>query len=157
MDLLWQDMSRATNLRNLRRAIFNLNATLGEAGQLISASRDEITLECSNIWLDVAKFKAAPPRCTALDTSCQPCLANMQSKAELYGGEFMSGFALLDRPRFEDWLQIQRETLHTRALALLERLATCHEQAGSYGLALSFALRQAEMQPCDEATCRRVV
>lgn len=109
------------------------------------------------MWLDVAKFIAAPPSCVALDTSCQPCLANMQSKSELYGGEFMAGFALLDCPEFEEWLQIQRETLHIRALALLERIATCHEQAGSYTLALSFALRQAEMQPWDEATCRRVM
>lgn len=31
-DFLWPDMPRSTNLQNLRRAIFNLKAALGEVG-----------------------------------------------------------------------------------------------------------------------------
>jgi len=156
-DLLWPEMPEQKGLQNLRRAIFNLKTALGEAGQLIAASRDEVTLAPQNIWLDVAQFTAAPPNCVAPDASCQPCLATMQSKAELYVGEFMAGFTLADCPGFEDWLQVQRETLHGRALALLERLASCHEQAGAFNLALPFALRQSELEPWDEAACRRVM
>ena len=156
-ELLWPDMPEDKGLQNLRRAIFNLKTALGEAGQLIAASRDAITLAPQNIWLDVAHFTAAPPNCVAPDASCQPCLATMQSKAELYVGEFMAGFTLADCAGFEDWLQVQRETLHGRALALLERLASCHEQAGALNLALPFALRQSELEPWDEAACRRVM
>lgn len=156
-ELLWPGMPEEKGLQNLRRAIFNLKTALGEAGQLITASRDAVTLEPQNIWLDVAQFTAAPPSCGTPDASCQPCLATMQSKAELYGGEFMAGFKLADCAGFEDWLQVQRETLHGRALALLERLASCHEQAGALNLALPFALRQSELEPWDEAACRRVM
>jgi DNA-binding SARP family transcriptional activator len=156
-ELLWPGMPEEKGLQNLRRAIFNLKTALGEAGQMITASRDAITLAPQNIWLDVAQFTTAPPNCLAPDASCQPCLATMQSKAELYGGEFMAGFKLADCPGFEDWLQVQRETLHGRALALLERLASCHEQAGALNLALPFALRQSELEPWDEAACRRVM
>jgi DNA-binding SARP family transcriptional activator len=73
----------------------------------------------------------------------------------LYRGEFLAGLSLPDNPDFEDWLQIQRETLHRRALALLEQLSNHHMQIGAYGKALQFALRYTELEPWGEdAHCR---
>lgn len=156
-DLLWPNLPADKATQNLRRAIFNLKADLGSAGQMIIANRDAVTLKSQNVWSDLAQFTAALPNCVAPDNSCLPCLLNMQSKVGQYAGEFMADFTLADCPDFMDWLQVQRETLRCSAIALLERLAICYEEAREFNLALPFALRLAELDPWNENACEIIV
>jgi class 3 adenylate cyclase len=81
----------------------------------------------------------------------------METLAGLYRGEFMAGFSLPECPIFEEWLHIQREALHLRAIALLARLSDCHERMDAYAKALPFALRFLEMEPWNEDGLRRAM
>lgn len=159
-ELFWPEMAAAAGRQNLRRALFNLKSIMGGAGRLLSAKRDAVTLARSeSLWLDVAEFTAAAPSCVAVPNSgyCDPCITQMEYMAGFYRGEFMAGFSLPGCPDFEDWLQLQRESLHRRALAILERLTNCHEQINGYGKALPFALRYTELEPWDEEGHRRAI
>lgn len=158
-ELFWPDMPPATGRQNLRRALFNLKFAMGEMSHMLSAKRDAVTLHRQGLWLDVEAFTAATPSCTSAPAPdhCTPCLAQIEPKTELYRGEFMEGFTLQDCPDFEDWLMMQRETLHRRALALLEQLSNCREQIADYNKALQFALRYTELEPWDETAHRRVM
>lgn len=158
-DLLWCGNGPVTARGNLRRTLSDLRRVLespsGKA--LFSASKQTIRF-IPNAYIDILEFTDTPS-CTAAPTPahCDPCIAQMERMAWLYRDEFMEGFSLPDCPDFEDWLQIQRETLRRRALALLERLSNCHEQADNYGRALPFALRYTELEPWDEAGHRRAM
>ena len=158
-ELFWPDMTPEAGRQNLRRALFNLRSSLGEFGTLLSAGRDVVTLDCHGLWMDVADFIAAAPSCIAAPNPvhCNPCIAQMEYMTELYRGEFMAGFSLPGCTDFEEWLQLQREAMHRRALAILERLSNCHEQICRYGTALPFALRYTELEPWDEEGYRRTM
>ena len=159
-ELLWPEMTATGGRQNLRRALFNLKSIMGGAGRLLSAKRDVVMLSRSeSLWLDVAEFTASAPSCIAAPDSgyCNPCIAQMEYMAGFYRGEFMAGFSLPGCPDFEGWLQLQRESLHRRALAILERLTNCHEQINGYGKALPFALRYTELEPWGEEGHRRAI
>lgn len=157
--LFWPEMPPTAGRQNLRRALFNLKSALGDAGQLLSAERDMVTLACQGLWLDAAELTTTPALCASsvVSDKCAPCLAQMEYQAGLYRGEFMAGFSLPECSDLADWLQIQRETLHRRALSLLEKLSNCHEQAGDYTKALHFALRYIELEPWDEYAHRKAM
>lgn len=158
-ELLWSGNDPVTARGNLRRTLSDLRRVLElPSGKvLFSASKQTIRF-IPNAYIDVLEFTAAAPSCVApTPVHCDPCIAQMEHMVGLYRGEFMEGFSLPDCAEFEDWLQIQREALHRRALTLLERLSNCLEQADSYGMALPFALRYTELEPWDEAGHRRVM
>lgn len=146
-ELFWPDMPIATARQNLRLALFNLKSSMAEAGCLLSTSRDMVTLSSGELSLDVAEFVADMPA----------GIPQMEQQAALYRGEFMAGFYLPGCPELDDWLQLQRESLQRRALALLERLANVYEQAGDYQNALQHALRYLELDSWDEHAHRRVM
>lgn len=159
-DLLWCGNDSVTARGNLRRTLSDLRRVLEvpSGKTLFSASKHTIRY-IPDAYIDTLEFAATPPSCAATPhpAHCDSCIAKMERMAGLYRGEFMEGFSLPDCPDFEDWLQLQREALRRRALALLERLSNCHEQAGSYGRALPFALRYTELEPWDEAGHRRAM
>lgn len=159
-ELFWPGMPAVAGRQNLRRALFNLKSAMGGAGKLLFAKRDVVMLTCpGSLWLDVAEFTAAAPSCVAAPTPayCNTCIAQMERMAGFYRGEFMAGFSLPHCPDFEDWLQLQRESMHRRVLAILERLTNCHEQINSFENALRFALRYTELEPWDEEGHRRAM
>src|SRR3989338_3143329 len=162
-ELFWPEMPTAAGRQNLRRALFNLKVAMGVTSSLLSARRDAVTLASPDpgpeIWLDVAEFTAAAPSCTGNPTPnhCKNCISQMERMAGLFRGEFMAGFSLPDCQDFEGWLLVQRESLHRRALAILERLSNCHEQVNGYTKALPFALRYTELEPWDEEGHRRAI
>lgn len=158
--LLWSGNDHATARGNLRRTLSDLRRLLElpTGKTLFSASKHTIRF-APHGYVDVLEFSADAPSCidNPIAAHCEHCIAQMEHMAELYRGEFMAGFSLPDCPEFEDWLQLQRESLRRRALALLERLTNCHEQAGNYGRALPFALRYTELEPWDEDGHRRAM
>lgn len=144
-DLLWAGTNALTARGNLRRTLADLRRALevpsGDA--LFSSSRDSIRI-VAHAYVDVLDFTT-------------PVQHNEERMLGLYRGEFLAGLSLPDCPEFEHWLQIQRESLRRRALALLERLTNHHESQGDYMKALGFALRYCEWEPWDEDACRRVM
>jgi DNA-binding SARP family transcriptional activator len=144
--LLWSDNNPTTARGNLRRTLSDLRRVLElpTGTTLFSASKHSIRF-IPNAYIDVLDFAGQTPALSE------------EKIIALYRGEFLAGLSLPDSPDFEDWLQIQRETLHRRALALLEQLSNHHEQVGDYSKALQFALRYTELEPWDEDAHRRVM
>jgi len=158
-ELLWRGNDPKTARGNLRRTLSDLRRALELPTGTVLFSADKHTIRLNpDLFIDALEFSAATSCIAApTETHCAPCLAQMEHIAGLYRGEFMAGFSLPDCPDFEDWLQVQREALQCRALALLEKLSNCHEQFGVYGNALPFALRYTELEPWDEAGHRRAM
>ena len=150
-ELLWSGNDPVTARGNLRRTLSDLRRVLeSPAGPpLFEASRNSLRL-LAPARVDVHLFLAPAPAAMAPH-------AHHTRLTQLYAGEFMAGFHLPDSPEFDHWLQVQRQTLHRRALALLEQLSNFHEPLGDYDRALPFALRQLELEPWDESAHRRVI
>jgi DNA-binding SARP family transcriptional activator/predicted ATPase len=161
--MLWPELVRETALANLRQVLHDLRQTLNEAGAKappLQVDREAIRLDpVADLEIDVLQFSAPATACPAIPCPeyCDPCLEQMERLAGSYRGEFMAEFSLPECPDFEEWLQVQREALHLRALALLTRLAECHERNKAYAGALPFALRFLELEPWSEEGLRRTM
>lgn len=155
-ELLWSGSDPVTARGNLRRTLSDLRRVLETPGGAPRFAVSKHTIRwVPNGEIDVLDFCAHAPGTPQPGEDA--AARHDERQVALYRGEFLAGFSLPQSPDFENWLQLQRETLHRRALALLERLAHHHAQARNYPQALSFALRHAELEPWDEAACRRVM
>lgn len=157
--LLWPRNNPETARGNLRRTMTDLRRALeSTSGEpLFSADKHSVGLACRR-HVDTAALTAALPSCTPENAvACNACLSQMDQMAELYRGEFMAGFSLPDCPEFEDWIAVQRESMHRHALVLLEKLSNCHEQMGDYRRAIQVALRHTELEPWNEAAHCRIM
>ncbi|MDD5333127.1 MAG: BTAD domain-containing putative transcriptional regulator [Rhodoferax sp.] len=154
-NLLWGNNSATTARGNLRRTLADLRRVLelpsGEV--LFFASKDSIRF-VAKVDIDVRSFTGQRP--TASENNAQ-ALRHDESILSLYRGEFLAGMSLPDSPDFEHWLQMQRESLRLRALALLERLSNQYESMGKHTKALEYSLRYCELEPLNEDACRRVM
>ncbi len=153
--LLWSNNDPATARGNLRRTLFDLRKVLEvPSGQAMFTSGKHTIRYIPNGHVDVLDFtgraRASPENHAKAERYEEKIIA-------LYKGEFLAGLSLPDSPDFEDWLQIQREAMHRRALALLERLSNQHEQVANYSKALQFSLRHTELEPWNEDAHRRVM
>lgn len=148
-ELFWPDQLPARGRHRLRQMLLDLQRELRERdlAPILALDKENVRFRAETAWLDVIEFCGSTPA----------GLAQMESRAALYRGEFMAGLALPDCPEFEDWLQLQRENLHRRAIALLEQLTNGHQQAGNLVQALQFGRRHAELAPWDEFAHRRVM
>lgn len=146
--MFWPDKDEAVAKQNLRRALFNLKNLLGDASNLLSATGDEVSLDTTGVWLDVAEFVRE-------HGYADPAL--MERLAALYEGELMAGFSLPECPDFEEWLQLQRESLHRRELLLLDRLTVHYENQNDFAKALFFTQRYTALEPLDEVWLRRAM
>src|ERR1019366_4147674 len=151
--LLWSNNAPATARGNLRRTLFDLRRTLEvPGGQTLFTSAKHTIRYIPNGYVDTLNFSGHMSASTENHAKTEQ---DEEKIIALYKGEFLAGLSLPDSPDFEDWLQIQRESMHRRALALLERLANRYEQAANYSKALQFALRYIELEPWDEEAQRR--
>lgn len=160
-ELFWPGLPVESARFNLRHTFFHLRHALdGDTGArpFLLSNREWLCFNPDSPYrMDTMEFAATVPSCveTPYPQYCDPCIAKMEYMAGLYRGEFMAETSLADCPDFEDWLQIQRESMRRHAITLLERLSDCHEQSGAYSRALPFALRYAELEPWnEEAHCR---
>jgi DNA-binding SARP family transcriptional activator/DNA-binding transcriptional ArsR family regulator len=158
-ELLWEGQNPTTARGNLRRALSDLRRAIeGPSGKGLFIAGKQTLRFIPDLSVDVFNFTRPLSSCDKQsDRQCVACLAEMEQTAEVYRGEFLRGFALPGCSAFDEWLLHQRETLHRHALALFERIATCHERLGHHAGALPFALRYVELEPTDESGHRRVM
>jgi len=151
-ELFWGDNSPETARDNLRRALSKLRKILeAPTGQTLFASTRHSLRFNPTIYVDALKFTELIP------TSQNNSDAGLQHKENLialYRGEFLKGFSLPNCRDFDDWVQVQREALHLRALALLEQVSLHYQTIGDYSTALSYVLRRTVLEPWDEEAHR---
>lgn len=143
--LLWLDTDSAIARGNLRRTLADLRRVLElpSGKTLFIASKHTIRFN-PEADIDLIEFVETKPQ-------------GDERILDLYRGEFMAGLSLPDCTDFEEWLQMQRESLNRRAVSLLERSASHHEASGNLDKALQFSMRHAEFDPWDEETHARIM
>ena len=153
--MLWGSNDLKTARGNLRRTLFDLRRVLElPSNQIMFTSGKHTIRYIPNGYVDALDFIG---RMSASAENHAKSGQDEEKTIALYMGEFLAGLSLPDSPDFEDWLQVQRESMHRRALALLERLSIRYEQAANYSKALQFALRFIELEPWNEEAHRRVM
>ena len=146
--LLWEEVDPVTARGNLRRTLADLRRALeGSSGlQLFFTTKNAIAFRPQGA-IDLIELMACSPQ--------EPSAEEVVFKH--YRGEFMAGLSLPDSPLFEEWLQLQREALNRRAVALLEGAAERHERAGNRDKVLQICLRQVELDRWNEDVHARIM
>jgi DNA-binding SARP family transcriptional activator/predicted ATPase len=158
--LLWPDWPNREALSNLRYALSNLRQVIGDRiaqPPFLLITRDSLQFNSdSDFSLDVATFtdlieSALDPADGLADPS------DLEKATELYRGSLLEGFSLPDAAPFEEWALLTRERLARQMSSALHRLTTTYTQRGDYEQAQSFARRQLELDPWDEAAHRQLM
>ncbi|HEY1017107.1 MAG TPA: BTAD domain-containing putative transcriptional regulator, partial [Herpetosiphonaceae bacterium] len=109
--LLWPEADHQRARGALRYALAELRRALGD---WLVADRQSVGLDWSReILVDVAAFRRGAG---ARD------LAGLREAAELWRGDFLSGFSLEDSPAFDDWQLFEAEGLRQELARCLEAL-----------------------------------
>jgi DNA-binding SARP family transcriptional activator len=158
--LLWPERSQSRARAYLRRALSELNRTLGEG--FLAIDRETAALNPNaGISLDVHAFRQLLAGAETHDHPatevCSECLMRLEEAVELYNDDFMAGFTLRDSPAFDEWQFFKREALREELARVLERLARWHGSQGAYERAITYARRWVGLDPLAEAAHRRLM
>ena len=155
--LLWPDWPNRDALSNLRYALSNLRRVIGDRDAVppfLLITRDTLQFNtASDYWLDVTAFTEM----AEADSAHPSATEQLQQAVALYQGSFLEGFSVGDSPAFEEWALLARERLARQVSSALHYLASAFEQRGEYEQAQSFAWRQIELEPYDEAAHQRLM
>jgi DNA-binding SARP family transcriptional activator len=159
--LLWPDRPEKDARRNLRYALSNLRAAIGDRAVgddqcvaspsfLLVSHRTIQFNSASDAWVDVAAF-------AKLLASSSPDTSDLEQAVDLYRGEFLEGFFGSDSVAFEEWMLLKQEQLGRQARSALYKLAAMYEQRGEYERALPRVWRQVELDPWQEEARRQLM
>jgi len=155
--LLWPEQPEADALHALRQALNRLRRAIGDSQAdppFLLITRTTIQFNPrSHYWLDVAAFRDLVAACRQHPhrhlQACRACQQRLSEAAALYRGDLLAGF-FLDSPPFEEWLLLERESLHRQAIEVLDCLTACHAQRGEWDAVQRYARRQVELEPWRE-------
>jgi predicted ATPase/DNA-binding SARP family transcriptional activator len=156
--LLWPDWPERSARTNLRGALSNLRATIGDrlpAGSekgspsFLLVSQQTIQFNAgSDAAVDVLAFNQLLGDLTSSDSP--ESMRRLEEAVALYRGAFLEGFSLPDSTAFEEWMLFEGERLQRLAVEALHTLGEWHAQQGQLELALPHAWRQVELDPWRE-------
>ncbi len=167
--LLWPEQPDAQARKNLRLTLHRLRQALDVgmkqgaklSDDLLTVNRTVVQWETGAATVDYADFIALLTETEAHDhprlAACDACMGRLETAVSLLNGTLLSGLSLPDANPFEEWLLVQREFIHHRALRLFAALADSYESRADYGRALDCAQRQLALEPWYEAAHRQVM
>ncbi len=149
-ELLWPEEDSETARHNLRQALYSLRQGVGErAADVITSDHHSLRLEFGEEdVLDVAELEAAYHR--GFPASGEVVPAALARVADLYRGDFLSGFTVRDSVPFENWLITEQERLRDMAVQALSALVDHFSTRGEYELAIDHCHRLLEIDPLSE-------
>lgn len=162
--LFWPEMDDQQARYNLRRSLHRLRQAVDEAmpgasDTLLTVDRHVMQLHAAGLVRDHDLFQQA---LSTYETHnhpdpavCTECLQKLETAAGLYQGEFLAGFSLDEGATFEEWLLIQREFLHQKALQLFHILTDMKERQDEIEAALHYTQRQIALDPFYEPAYRQ--
>lgn len=155
--LLWPEWPDREALSNLRYSLSDLRRTIRDREAdppFLLVTRDSIQFNpASDYWLDVNAFTEG----IAMEKNTPSYIDQLEKTASLYRGRFLEGFSLEDSPAFDEWTMLNRERLTRHALSILHTLAETYGERGEYDCARSYAWRQLELEPWDEAAHQQLM
>jgi DNA-binding SARP family transcriptional activator/TolB-like protein len=142
--LFWPEHD-AEHARNaLSQAVHFLRRSLGPEA-LAAANGDGLGLEWKDFWCDAAAFEEA------LDDGRLP------DALDLYRGDLLEGFHVVDAPEFDRWLDAERARLADRHAEALKAVAQELETAGDYEAAVRLWRRLASHDLYNSAVALRLM
>jgi DNA-binding SARP family transcriptional activator len=84
-------------------------------------------------------------------------LTQLQTAANLYRGDFLTGFSLEDAPDFDNWASTQRESCHRQMGLVFDRLSQLQAEGGELISAVTTASRWVALDPLNEMAHRRLM
>lgn len=149
-NLLWPQSDERLARHSLRNALFNLRQVLGpEASkQFLHITRMSVRFNYEEtVYVDVVEFRRLMEEA---EQGRAGWVNALERAVELYRGDFLQGFTVLDSDVFEEWRRDVQEDLHLKAMTALRRLADYYEEASLYDRAIAYARRLVQMAPWAE-------
>jgi DNA-binding SARP family transcriptional activator len=137
--LLWSDMDEDKARSNLRVEISkNLRPYLND---FLHIQKYTMAMEsASNVDCDVAVF-------LLLVEKPQPTLQELITAVDLYRGDFLEDFNLLDALLFDQWVQAQRSYLRDKTIQSLVRIVEHCVHNRQYHQGIEYARRLLQLEP----------
>ncbi|HYF07211.1 MAG TPA: AAA family ATPase [Acetobacteraceae bacterium] len=139
--LLWGDRGEAQARHSLSQSLTSLRNGFGE-DSLVS-TRDSVGLAAGRFEVDALDFLRLADAGDAYES--------LDAAARLYRGVLLDGFVLREEG-FSEWLSLERQRLHDRALDVLRRLAAAARRRAEDAAARAALERALALDPlCEEA------
>ncbi len=157
-EILFGKRDRGHARANLRQTLSLLRSAIGK--DQLGADRYSVWLSRSGgLWIDVTEFQRFLKK--GQDSKIKADVAsekyNIARAAELFRGEFLSGFYVKESAGFEDWQLLMQESLHRQQSTALKRLAEIHESWGQYEQAIEYGHRRLALDQLEEAAHRHLM
>jgi predicted ATPase/DNA-binding SARP family transcriptional activator len=156
MELLWPGLPLKSAQVNLRQTIYHLRQAIPDIsedagdGEIQFLLSDRQTVRINPLYpvgSDLARF------IRLLDGSMEQRI----DATELYRGDFLIDFYLVDSSAYESWIGKRRAAFRRQALDALNELATFYTEQGYYKEAESFARHQIEIDNLRESAYRQLM
>lgn len=144
LGLLWPETREELARAALDGAVRDLERAFGPEA-LIEQGDAAIGLAEGAVWCDAVAFEHAVEQ------------GRFGQALELYRGDFLPGFSLLESLEFGRWITLRRGLLRSRASAAAWALADNMEVLGDRVAAVEFGRRAVAADPDDEMAVRRLV
>ncbi len=147
--LLWGELGDKAARANLRKSLFRLRQTLGDAAtEHLNLTNTYVQFCPETASIDVHQF-AQLARSTDL--------TELEQAIELHQGQFLAGLELAGAPAFDDWLAQRRERLRQQLLDLLFKTGQLYLVNANYEAARTVAERQLALEPWREMAHQQLV
>jgi len=152
--LLWPEFSPEQARANLRRTIQDAN----EATQyrLFEPVRDVLRFSSLlTVEVDALRFMELAAR--GLGRRLEEGFEELLQAANLYMGDFLSGFYLRDALEFEDWQLGQMDLYRQKVITIMDKLVRGYRAEGRWNKAEELAERMIRYAPLHDAGHRHIV
>jgi DNA-binding SARP family transcriptional activator/Tfp pilus assembly protein PilF/TolB-like protein len=143
LGVFWPELDQHHARAALNQSLYILRRALG-AGALPTRARDEVGLDATGVWCDVAAFRSALRE------------GRLEEALDLYRGPLLDGLYVGGGGAFEEWLAGERSRLQDAAADAARRLAEQAERAGDRAAGIRWARRALALAPLDEDAFRRL-
>jgi DNA-binding SARP family transcriptional activator len=145
--ILWGDSSADNSKQYLRKALWQLQRVLPEAGvpgeSILQLNAQWVGVNPeADIWVDVMEFERLCSSDQSPSWSAdEVCQAALEAAVELYRGELLEGW-------YQEWCLYDRERLQNLYLMILEKVVVFSQANGEYEKGVDYATR---ILKCDRA------
>ena len=152
----WGDSSISQSKKNLRQALWQLQATLKAnfgPTPVLNVEADRVSLNPAlDLWLDVAEFEQAFALMNQTSTRewDESTARVLQDAVELYEGDLLEGC-------YQDWCLYERERLQNMYLAVVDQIVRYCETNQAFERGLAYAARVLRYDPARERAHRQMM
>ena len=151
--LLWADLPQERALGNLRTALSNLAAQLGD--YLIITRQSVMLRPEADCWIDALYLRnVIQSASVTLNATAAQALTDVIA---LYKGDLLAGFHLRDGENFERWRAAEAEQVRSQVLLALQRLVRYTLDHGDHAAGIMHARRALTIDPFNEDMHRQLI